>query len=110
MATRACADLDQLVCVLVHSRCRFIKEQDSAFAQQGSGEAQELALAHTEVLPSLFHLGFKLALAGLDISLEVRPLQCSPNVGVAVACKGVQVEADVAREEYWVLWAVCQPT
>jgi len=92
--------LHQSVGVVVHRRGGFVQEQNPRRAQQGPGQAQELALAHAEVAAVFFDFCLKAQGQRVEVSSQMSAAESRPYRGVVVLAKRVYVEAHSAGKEH----------
>lgn len=95
--------LDQLIGDDIARGGGLVEEEDLLVAKDGAGKAEELALADTEARAHLGDLVGKLVREIADDLLEFDGAEGDPDVVVRELLKGVEVEAEGAREEDGVL-------
>lgn len=89
---KALADglLQQLVCLLVYTRCGFINAENLGICEESPGQAQQLPLSQGQAPAPLAHLTVQ-ATNGDDHLTQVALLQDLPQGPVLVLAPGVQV-------------------
>ena len=95
--------MDEVVCLEVHRGRGLVQHQDLGLPQQRPRQADQLPLAHGQVLAALGHLVLQPGLESAHELREVRLAQRGPHRLVTVPLKRVEVVPEAAGEEDRVL-------
>ena len=94
----------------VHRRRRLIQHQHLCPPQQRPRQAHQLPLTNTEIVTARKHTRTQTAFHAGHVTFQIRILQCLPYCVIIVLVKGVQVVADTAGKQEWVLRDNCDMT